>query len=153
MLASARNGVSLFIEQLLDAHDVLDIPAPVHALARAALHRLQLREFRFPETQDIGGKTAESGNLADSEIELLRNLDLAGPACFAVAFSFRSHSACQTWRKDRRKARFPVSSVSSMTRALEQPHFVPYVDGRRSSVVGGALRLVVLGQKLMAGGR
>jgi hypothetical protein len=34
-----------------------------------------------------------------------------------------------------------------MTRALEQPHFVPYGDGRRSSVVGGALRLVVLWTK------
>src|SRR6201993_4857456 len=125
MLASARNGVSLFIEQLLDAHDVLDISAPVHALAGAALHRLQLREFRFPETQDIGGKTAESGNFADSEIELLRNLDLAGPARFAVAFFFWSHSACQTWGRVAGRPDFPLS-VSSMTRALEQPHFLPY---------------------------
>jgi len=68
MLTCPRDGVSLFVKQLLDADHILDVPPAVHALAGAALDGFQLREFRLPETQDIGGKAAESGDFADAEI-------------------------------------------------------------------------------------
>jgi hypothetical protein len=50
MLAGAWNGKALFAKQLFDTKHVLHILAPVHSLARAALHRLELRELGLPET-------------------------------------------------------------------------------------------------------
>src|SRR5580693_1987670 len=49
VLARALDGVSLFVEQLLDAQHTFDVAPAVHALAGAALHRLQLRKLALPK--------------------------------------------------------------------------------------------------------
>ena len=68
LLAGAGAGESLLVELLLDAQDAFDVALAVHALTRAALHRLELRELGFPETQDIGRQTAQGGYFADAEV-------------------------------------------------------------------------------------
>jgi hypothetical protein len=75
VLAGARDRESLLVEQLLDAQDVFDIPLAIHALSRAAFYRLQLRELRLPEPQDVGWEVAQGGHLADAEIELVGDED------------------------------------------------------------------------------
>src|SRR5215475_15346148 len=49
MLASSRDGVTLFIQQLLDADNALHVAAPVHALSRAALDGPELWKLGLPE--------------------------------------------------------------------------------------------------------
>lgn len=75
LLARSRNGESFFVQQSLDANQRFYILAAVHALSGAAFDRLQLRELRFPETQNVRGQIAECGHFADPEIKLFRNDD------------------------------------------------------------------------------
>src|SRR5215471_10288949 len=104
VLTGAGDGVSLFVEKTLDAHDALDITFAVHALTRAAFYGLELGELRLPETEDVGGQAAEARHLPDPEIQLLRNKDVAGLAGLSVALLFRTHATCEKWRPARRKA-------------------------------------------------
>ncbi len=78
MLTRAGDGESFFVKQLLDAQHAFDVLAPIHALAGAALHRLELRELGFPETQHVGRQMAQTGNFSDAEIELFRNQNIGG---------------------------------------------------------------------------
>lgn len=73
VLPGARDGVALFVQKLLDAHNAFDIAPPIHALACAALYRLKLRKFRFPETQYVGGQAAQARDLTDPEVQLFRD--------------------------------------------------------------------------------
>lgn len=73
LLARSGNGEAFVIQQRLDANERLDIFAPIHPLAGAALDRLQLRKLRLPKTQNVGRQLAKSGNFANSEVQLLRN--------------------------------------------------------------------------------
>src|SRR5436190_19250315 len=57
----------------LSLHDALPISSPVHALASAALGGLEVRELRFPETQNVAGQTAQTAHFAYAEIEFVRN--------------------------------------------------------------------------------
>src|SRR5215475_3197786 len=120
LLPSAGDGVSLFIEQTLDTHHAFHIALAVHALSGAALNALELRKFGFPEAENIGWQPAQSGDFADAEIELFRNQDFARFARFAVLL-FRSHRRVREETPLHRKARIPVSAVSSTMRACEQP--------------------------------
>lgn len=91
LLPCAGNGEALFVKQFLDAEYALDIPLAVHALSRAALHRLQLRKLRFPETQHIGREATKRGDLSDTEIEFVGNENL-------IAFKFRRASFSHSHR-------------------------------------------------------
>ena len=85
VLARALDGESLVVEQLLDAQHAFHVALAVHALVRAALYRLQLREFAFPEAQYVGGQAAQAGHFADAEVELVGNENVVG---FAFGFGF-----------------------------------------------------------------
>jgi len=83
--ARSRDREAVFVEQSLDPHHRLHIALAVHALAGAAFYGLELREFSFPEPEYVGGQTAQAGDFADPEIELVRNND------FGVAARFLRH--------------------------------------------------------------
>jgi len=58
LLACAGDGESLVVEQLFDVEREFDFASAIHALAGAALGGLELREFRFPKTENIGRQFA-----------------------------------------------------------------------------------------------
>jgi hypothetical protein len=86
-LASAADGIALFIKQLFHPNDVLDVLTAIDALAGVALVGLELRKLSLPEAQDVSWKRAEFGNFADPEEELVGNYDL-------FALLLRSHGRC-----------------------------------------------------------
>ena len=54
VLAGAGDGETFLVKQFLDAQHAFDVLVAVHALAGAALDRLQVGELGFPEAQDVG---------------------------------------------------------------------------------------------------
>ena len=68
VLTRSRDGVTFFIQQLLDAHYTLHVAPPVHALPRAAFYWFQLWKFGFPESQNVCGKTAKACDFPDPKI-------------------------------------------------------------------------------------
>src|SRR6266478_363601 len=107
VLARARDGVSLFIEQALDANDAFNVPTAIHALAGIALDGFQLRELSFPEAQDVGREPAETGDFPDAEVQLFRDHDFARLARFSVALFLGTHAACERWRPSAGRPEFP----------------------------------------------
>jgi hypothetical protein len=77
-LPGAGDGVALTVEEAFDAQSHLDVATAVEALSGAPLVGFELRELALPETQDVGWKVAESGDFADAEVELVRDV---GPGC------------------------------------------------------------------------
>jgi hypothetical protein len=75
-LASAIDGVSLFIQKLFYANDILHILAAVEPLAGVALVRFELRKLRFPEAEDVSGQRAKPSHFTDAEEELVGNQDV-----------------------------------------------------------------------------
>ena len=73
MLPRAGNGESLLVQQLLDPQYAFDVLTAIHALAGAALHRLELGKFGFPEAQHVGWQLAQPGNFSNAEVEFFRN--------------------------------------------------------------------------------
>jgi hypothetical protein len=73
-LAGSGDGVALIVEEAFDAEGHLDISAAVEALTGAAFVRLELGELALPEAEDVGWDFAQSGNLADAEVELVRDV-------------------------------------------------------------------------------
>ena len=55
---------------------LFDVLTPIHALAGAALYRLELRKLGLPEAQHVGRQLAQAGNFSDTKIEFLRNQDI-----------------------------------------------------------------------------
>ena len=108
MLARASDRVSLVIKQLLDADDAFYVAAAVHALPGAAFDGLELRKFSFPEAEHVRGQATEASDLADAEIQLLRDQDLAGLARLSVVLFPGTHAACEKWAQLGRKASFPL---------------------------------------------
>jgi hypothetical protein len=82
-LPGAGDGVSLVVEKALDAEGHFDVAATVEALAGAAFVWLELRELALPETEDVSGDVAELGDLADAEVELVRDVGPGGRGGFA----------------------------------------------------------------------
>ncbi len=72
-LTSSGNGISLVVKQRLDPKRRLHIAPPEQALPRAALVRLQLLELALPESQNIRRHLAQTGNLPNAKVELVRN--------------------------------------------------------------------------------
>jgi hypothetical protein len=85
MLAGAGDGEALVVEQGLDAQDIFHVALTIHALAGAALDRLELGEFGFPETQDVRRKTTQGGHFTNAEVELVGDDRIGdGAALFLV---------------------------------------------------------------------
>ena len=101
LLPRARDGKSLFVEELLDSKNRFNVLLAIHALPGAALDRLQLREFRFPEPQHIGRQPAKIGNFADTKIKLVGNNDFI-PVRFGLQLG--THSIHPSRRLERRTA-------------------------------------------------
>ena len=78
-LPRAGDGVALVVEKAFDAQSHLDVTAAVETLSGAALVGFELRKLALPETEDIGWNVAESGDFADAEVELVRDV---GPGCW-----------------------------------------------------------------------
>lgn len=74
-LAGTVDGVSLFVEKLLYANNILYVLAAVEPLSGIALVRLELRKLRFPEAEYVWWKRAKPRYLADAEEELVGNHD------------------------------------------------------------------------------
>ena len=98
VLARAGDSVALGVKKLLDAHDIFDVAAPVHALAGAAFHWLELRELRLPETQHVRRQTAKARDLADPEVKLLGDQNLARVVWFSVALFPGTHAVSEKRR-------------------------------------------------------
>jgi hypothetical protein len=79
----AGDGVALVVEQGLDAEGGFYVAFTVEALASAAFVGFELGEFGLPEAEDVGGDVAEFGDVADAEVELVRNDDGVGGNGFA----------------------------------------------------------------------
>lgn len=73
MLPRARDGESIFIEKLLDLQNTLHVTTAIHALARAAFRRFQLRKLSFPKPKYVGRQMTKSRHFADAEVKLVRD--------------------------------------------------------------------------------
>src|SRR6516165_8714497 len=73
VLTRAWDGEALFIQKLLDSQRGLRIALTVHALTGATLYGFQLRKLCFPKTKHIGWQPADLRDLANAEIQLVRN--------------------------------------------------------------------------------
>ena len=71
-LACARERIALGVDQVFDLQGQLDIMTPVEPLAGSALVGFKLRKLRLPKAQDIGFNFADSGYIADLEVETVR---------------------------------------------------------------------------------
>jgi hypothetical protein len=74
-LASAGDGVALVVEKTLDAKGDFYLFFPVETLSCAAFVGFQLGELGLPEAEDVGRDLAQSGDVADAEVELVGNGD------------------------------------------------------------------------------
>src|SRR5947209_8289448 len=63
----------LVIEQFFDPQSYLDIAPPIAALARSVLLRREHRELSFPISEHMRLNADEITNLADLEVDFLRN--------------------------------------------------------------------------------
>jgi hypothetical protein len=51
----------------------------IHALAGAALDRLEMGKLGLPKAQNVGRQAAELGDLSDAKIKLIRDDHVGGP--------------------------------------------------------------------------
>ena len=72
-LAGAGECVSLGMNQSLDLEGEFHIAAAVEPLAGAAFVGLELGELRLPESQDLGLDLADARDVANLEIETVRD--------------------------------------------------------------------------------
>ena len=75
-LASAGQGVTLGVDQALDFEGQFNVATAVKTLAGTALVGLELGKLRFPEAQDVGFDTAEACDIANLEVETVRDRGL-----------------------------------------------------------------------------
>ena len=87
-LSCAGERVPLLVNQVFDSESDLNVPPPVKPLPRSALVGLQLRKLRLPESQHIRLHAADSGHIANLEIETVRN---RGKVVGALLGKLRSH--------------------------------------------------------------
>jgi hypothetical protein len=135
-LARAGDGVSLVVEEAADAHGEFDIALAIEALAGAAFVGAHLREFGFPETQDIGFDTAEARDFADAEIKLVGNDGFVAGTALGCVFGHRLL---------RELPRFSGRSIGHVTgteqrKMRDQGLFFFSSMGARAGVWGGAAR-------------
>src|SRR5580692_670156 len=91
MLPRAGYGKSLLIEKFFYTQDIFNIFVAIHPLSRTALHWLELRKLRFPETKNVCRQTAELSDLSNPEIEFVRDYHFGGLDRFSRGFVARTH--------------------------------------------------------------
>jgi len=99
-LARSWNCVTLAMHQPLDLEHELDIAAAIQTLPRSALVRFQLRELRLPETQNIRFKFADLRDVANFEVEAVRDRRSFDGA---LSIQLCSHSKGESMRSDQRR--------------------------------------------------
>src|SRR5712691_6795994 len=72
-LPRAFDGVPLLVQQSLDLQYQLDFLAAVEAVPGTRLLGAERGELGLPESQHVGLDTGKAGDLADAEVELVRN--------------------------------------------------------------------------------
>jgi len=72
-LAGARKRITLSVDQPFDFQGKFYVAFAIKPLSRAALVGLELRKLRLPEAQYIGFYFADARNIADFEIETVRD--------------------------------------------------------------------------------
>ena len=70
-MAGPGKGIAFAINQALDFKGNLDVAAAIEALPCTALIRFELGELRFPETKDVGLKSADAGYIANLEVKAI----------------------------------------------------------------------------------
>ena len=82
-LPGAGNGVALIVQQALNAERHLHISPAIESLPGTTFIGLQLWELGLPEAQHVGLDAAQVSDLADAEVELVRDRvrDGAGRRC------------------------------------------------------------------------
>src|SRR5438552_3228579 len=71
LLASPGNSETLFVKQLADVEQELDISGPISPLPGLVLGGRELGEFAFPIPKDMGLYAYDFANFPDSVVELL----------------------------------------------------------------------------------
>ena len=79
-LASARQSVSLGVNQSLDLQGQLYVATAVKPLPGSTLAGFQLRKLGLPEAQNISLDAADAGDIADFEIKTIRDYRRLGDA-------------------------------------------------------------------------
>src|SRR6516162_759050 len=95
-LARAGQRVSLAIYQPLDLDSNLHVALAVKALSGAAFVRLQLWELRLPEAQHVGFDFEDARDIANFEIETVRDSESFNGA---LRGQMRCHSYIQKSRR------------------------------------------------------
>ena len=72
-LTGASECVALGMDQMLDLQSQLNIAAAVEPLAGSALVGFELRKLRLPKAQDIGFDATDAGDVANLEVEAVRD--------------------------------------------------------------------------------
>jgi hypothetical protein len=73
-LPCAGNGIALVVEEGFDAKSHFDVATAIKTLASATFMRFELGKLALPEAQDVCRDVAEFGDVANAEIELVRNV-------------------------------------------------------------------------------
>ena len=68
-LPRAGQRIALAVDQLLDPQRQLDVMAAIEPLAGSAFVRLEKRKLRLPKTQNIRLHAANTGRIANFEVE------------------------------------------------------------------------------------
>ncbi len=95
-LTRARECVAFVVHEAFDLEGHLDIASAIEALAGSALAWLELRKLRFPEAQDVGLDFADTRDVANFEIETVRD---DGFFVDALGGQLRGHNAIRAqWK-------------------------------------------------------
>jgi hypothetical protein len=122
VLARSGDREAFLVEKLFDMQNVLDVFAAVHALSGAALYRLELGKFGFPEAQNVRRQMTETGNFTDTKIKFVGDqyvtgLHLAlGRGFIAGAHQHFRNGVCRGRRKLHTR-------IFTTTQPREQPKF------------------------------
>jgi len=92
LLPGSGQCVAFIMDQLLDAQRQLDFATAVEPLSGAALVGLEVGKLRLPEAENIRLDAADAGNLADPEVEPVRNFRRRGREFFG---GLPSHTTLQ----------------------------------------------------------
>jgi len=120
VLAGAGDGKTFFVKEFLDAQNALYILMTVHSLSGTAFHRLKLGKFSFPETQNVGGEAAETGDFTDAKVKFLWDHHVGGPCRLGDGSGAQAHRDSGSYAGRGKKRIFPTR-VSSTTGLLAQP--------------------------------
>ena len=82
-LTGSGDSVALVVKERLDVEGGFYVTTAIESLTGAAFVWLELRKLTLPEAQDIGWNVAELRDLADAEVEFVRDVGPGGWVGFA----------------------------------------------------------------------